>query len=76
MEEAEQRRREENNRRFGFDSDYLDEPSQVEEKVCKKKTKVVPRIPPKKVILSSEELELLKLKPSFKARPLPSKILE
>jgi hypothetical protein len=36
----------------------------------------VARIPEKKVVLSSEELEFLKLKPHFKARPNPTKILE
>jgi hypothetical protein len=36
----------------------------------------VARIPEKKVVLSSEELEMLKLKTHFKARPNPTRILE
>ena len=51
-------KREENNKRFGFDSDYINESALVEKKVNQKKSKVVARIPPKKIILSSEELEI------------------
>ena len=58
LEEAQKMKREENNKRFGFDSDYINESALVEKKVNQKKSKVVARIPPKKIILSSEELEI------------------
>ena len=73
LEQAEERRRLSNASQFGFQENKKYQPKKVNQ-IIKKKPE--PKIPEKKYIPSSEELELKKLKPLFKARPLPSKILD